>query len=223
MWQPHATFGRRRLDLPGSWRTLVCLCPALRPRQDRCSQAIRDTGTAPANVTTKAHHDSSPFEAQSHGFGTGCLRFAPPVTRTGRKTRFRLLARLCRVGLVTHRIRTKGFHDASYIASPFPKLSWRKTFWNTQKRYYFAGCAMMPSSLSRLRFRMQLYRKSPGFPRCKHASSPLFWTFITITTSRQRRFKSKLYLKFQPQPIGRNAPRRVPVISLPSPACPTPC
>ena len=133
VWQPHATFGRRRLDLPGSWRTLVCLCPALRPRQDRCSQAIRDTGTAPANVTTKAHHDSSPFEAQSHGFGTGCLRFAPPVTRTGRKTRFRLLARLCRVGLVTHRIRTKGFHDASYIASPFPKLSWRKTFWNTEK------------------------------------------------------------------------------------------
>jgi hypothetical protein len=39
------------------------------------------------------------FEALSRGLYTRCLRFAPPVARTGRKTRFRLLARLCRVGL----------------------------------------------------------------------------------------------------------------------------
>ena len=32
------------------------------------------------------------FEAQSHSLGTRCLRFAAPVTRTPRKTRFRLLA-----------------------------------------------------------------------------------------------------------------------------------
>jgi len=30
---------QKRPDLPGSWGTLLCLCPALRPRQDRCPQA----------------------------------------------------------------------------------------------------------------------------------------------------------------------------------------
>ena len=30
---------------------------------------------------------------------------------------------LYRMGLITHRIPTKGFHDASYIASSFPRLS----------------------------------------------------------------------------------------------------
>jgi len=49
------------------------------------------------------------FEAQSHGFGTGCLRFAGRVTPTPRKTRFRLLARLFRTGLITRRVPSKGF------------------------------------------------------------------------------------------------------------------
>jgi hypothetical protein len=47
------------------------------------------------------HHEGSrirTFEAPSHGFGTGCLRFAGRVTPTPRKTRFRLLARLFRTG-----------------------------------------------------------------------------------------------------------------------------
>jgi hypothetical protein len=39
------------------------------------------------------------FGAQWHGPFTGCLRFAAPVTRTPRKTRFRLPARLCRAGV----------------------------------------------------------------------------------------------------------------------------
>ena len=58
------------------------------------------------------HHEGShirTFEAQSHGFGTGCLRFAGRVTPTPRKTRFRLLARLFRAGLVTRRVPSKGF------------------------------------------------------------------------------------------------------------------
>ena len=40
-----------------------------------------------------------------------------PVGRpTGRKTRFRLLARLYRVGSLSHWVPPKGFFDASYIA-----------------------------------------------------------------------------------------------------------
>ena len=38
------------------------------------------------------------FEAQSHGFSSGCLRFAGRVTPPPRKTRFRLLAKLYREG-----------------------------------------------------------------------------------------------------------------------------
>jgi len=60
------------------------------------------------------------FEARSHGFGTGCLRFAGRVTPTPRKTRFRLLARLFRTGLVTRRVPSKGFTVYPTFVPPFP-------------------------------------------------------------------------------------------------------
>lgn len=73
------------------------------------------------------------FEAQSHGFSTRCLRFAAPVARTPRKTRFRLLAKLYRTGLVTRRVPAKGFNGSYHgTISSFPKLSWRNVrmnFW----------------------------------------------------------------------------------------------
>src|SRR5262245_66580521 len=47
-----------------------------------------------------------------------------PVGRpTGRKPRFRLLARLCRVGSLSHWVPPKGFFDASYIAFPLSQAS----------------------------------------------------------------------------------------------------
>src|SRR6516165_855802 len=39
-----------------------------------------------------------------------------------RKTRFRLLARLCRVGLATHRVTTKGFNNGLASFPPFPSF-----------------------------------------------------------------------------------------------------
>src|ERR1700722_12928128 len=67
------------------------------------------------------------FGAQSHGPLTRCLRFAVPVTRAPRKTRFRPLARLCRTGLVTRRVPTKGFRlwlppFPSFPGAPTPRL-----------------------------------------------------------------------------------------------------
>jgi len=41
-------------DLPGSWRILVCLRPALRPRQDRLARPYDVVGAAPATSTTRA-------------------------------------------------------------------------------------------------------------------------------------------------------------------------
>ena len=74
------------------------------------------------------------FEARSRGLGTRYLRFAPPVARTGRKTRFRLPARLYRVGLVTHRTRVKGFGGASYITSSFPRLRLAQATFSLSRR-----------------------------------------------------------------------------------------
>src|SRR6516165_7417826 len=39
-----------------------------------------------------------------------------------RKTRFRLLVRLCRVGLATHRVTTKGFNNGLASFPPFPSF-----------------------------------------------------------------------------------------------------
>ena len=62
---------------------------------------------------------------------TRCLRFGRWVTPPGRKTRFRLLARLYRVGSLAHWVPPKGFFDASYIASPlsqaYPGASTRRS------------------------------------------------------------------------------------------------
>jgi hypothetical protein len=42
-----------------------------------------------------------------------------------RKTRFRLLARLYRAGLVTRKAPSKGFGSSRYIRPPYPGLAWR--------------------------------------------------------------------------------------------------
>ena len=70
----------------------LCLCPALRPRRDRRVRPSRRVDAAPVRTTAKAPACNLSFGAQSHGLSTHCLRFAAPVARTPRKTRFRLLA-----------------------------------------------------------------------------------------------------------------------------------
>jgi len=81
----------------------------------------RGADVAPVVSKTKAPAGSA-LEAQSHGFGPDCLRFVGKVAPPRRKTRFRWLARPCRLGLVTHRVAAKGFKDtASYPPLPsFP-------------------------------------------------------------------------------------------------------
>ncbi len=113
---------RRRQDLLRSWGTLLCSCPALRPRQDRRVRPSQHVDTVPAMTTAKTPTTVT-FEAQSHSFGTGCLRFAGRVTPTPRKTRFRLPTRLYRTGLTTRKVPTKGLKLTSCQLSSFPKLS----------------------------------------------------------------------------------------------------
>ena len=79
-------------------------------RRDAAFRCVNDVGS----------RDDVDFGAQSHGPLTRCLRFAVPVTRTPRKTRFRLLAKLCRAGLVTRRVPSKGFRVT--LLPPFPSF-----------------------------------------------------------------------------------------------------
>lgn len=68
----------RLRDLPSSQGTPVRICPALRPRPDPDAWPIsRRPDAAPALSKTKAHDENFYFEAQSHSFCAGCLRFVP--------------------------------------------------------------------------------------------------------------------------------------------------
>ncbi len=60
------------------------------------------------------------FEALSHRFRVRCVRFAGWIDPPQRNTRFRVLVRLSRTGLITCRAPIEGFR--SYISFPFSKL-----------------------------------------------------------------------------------------------------
>src|SRR3954468_16125221 len=69
------------------------------------------------NVGSRELND---FGAPWRGPLTRCLRFAAPVARTPRKTRSRLLAKLCRTGLVTRKVPTKGFRLRFPLSQALP-------------------------------------------------------------------------------------------------------
>jgi len=104
---------------PGDWSVETTGSPTFLGNPDCALALLSDPGRTNASGHTmrrrgpRCVHDEGSrirtFEAQSHGFGTGCLRFAGRVTPTPRKTRFRLLARLFRTGLITRRVPPKGF------------------------------------------------------------------------------------------------------------------
>jgi hypothetical protein len=72
-------------------------------------------------------HNQKAFGARSHGFGTRCLRFAPWVTHSGRKTRFPWLANLTgRDWLPAESLRKVSVSVPSHPSS-FPKLAWRNS------------------------------------------------------------------------------------------------
>jgi hypothetical protein len=94
----------------------------LDPGGTACARPLRRRGTAFRYGHHVGSRDYDDFGAQSHGPLTRCLRFAGRVTPAPRKTRFRPLAKLCRTGLVTRRVSSKGFR---YTLPPFPGFAWR--------------------------------------------------------------------------------------------------
>jgi hypothetical protein len=70
---------RKRLDLPGSWRTLVRVPCSMTP-VGPSGQAIATFGFCLPLGERRRPPRLDAFEAQSHGPGTPCLRFAESVT-----------------------------------------------------------------------------------------------------------------------------------------------
>ena len=109
----------KRQDLLRSWGTPIVLLPCSPTPAGPTHQAITMRRRGPRCVHDEGSRIWS-YEAQSHGFGTGCLRFAGRVTPAPRKTRFRLPARLYRTGLITRRVPSKGFKMYPTSQPPFP-------------------------------------------------------------------------------------------------------
>jgi hypothetical protein len=112
----------RQTGLPGSPRTRVVARSVLRPRQDRTRQAINGVPTRTPPVTrTCALATRIAFRAPSPGSTTSRSTLHRAARTAPRKTRFRLLARLCRAGSDTRRVPTKDIHDA--LVTSIPRFS----------------------------------------------------------------------------------------------------
>ena len=80
----------------------------------------------PRYVHDEGSHDTLTFEAQSHGFGTRCLRFVVWVAPGPRKTRFPLLARSTGRDWLPAGFFRKVSEVRLTSHPPFPGFAWRK-------------------------------------------------------------------------------------------------
>jgi len=101
-----------RVLMPCSWTPAGPTCQAMTARR-----------RGPRSTDDKGSHEALFFRGSIAGPRHSLSTLRSDHRWPPRKTRFRLLAKLYRVGLVTHRIPTKGFRVASYISSSFPKLA----------------------------------------------------------------------------------------------------
>ena len=86
------------------------------------ARPLRRVGAAPASAYDEGSRDSVISGLNSTAWALAVYASPSPLRCRRRKTRFRLLAKLCRAGLATCKIPMKGFRRAPYMSSPFPKL-----------------------------------------------------------------------------------------------------
>jgi hypothetical protein len=110
---PVPTTGMIRMEaiqgLPGFWTTLMQLRPVLRPRPERTPLAVTVCRCCPRGVKNEGSMRVVLSGLDSTALLLAVYASPSPLRCRRRKTRFRLLARLYRVGLATHRVVTKGF------------------------------------------------------------------------------------------------------------------
>ena len=103
-----------------SRRSILCLCPALRPRPNRRSLASPTVSSMlPPRFPRRRLQRLMNFGAQSRGFGTCCLRFTSGVATTHAKLASGRLARLYREGVEPSGSLQK---VSVHISSPFSGL-----------------------------------------------------------------------------------------------------
>ena len=106
-------------------RSILCLCPALRPRPNRRSLAsLTVSSMLPPRFPRQELQRLMNFGALSRGFGTCCLRFKTGVATIPAKLASGWLARLYREGVEP----SGSLQEVSDHISPPPllDLSWRK-------------------------------------------------------------------------------------------------
>ncbi len=95
--------------LTSSCGTPVRVRPALGPRWDLGARPLWHSDAAGAHRDGDGSHVYPLSRLDRHGPHACSSRLRSWVTPVLRESRFRLLARLCRVGLVTHQVPQKGF------------------------------------------------------------------------------------------------------------------
>ncbi len=124
-----ASPGWRARDLPGSWGTPLCTCPALRPRRTPRPWPRRAVRCCLPLRKRRRLRNQFPFEAQSRGLHTPCVRFAAGVAPGPRNTRFRLVPTLCRDRISTCWVPLESFrHVVRATWLPLsPGFTWRNS------------------------------------------------------------------------------------------------
>ena len=121
---PGRDLARRRQGLPGSWGTLVCTCPVLRPRRDRARQAIAALSARPPSTATTTAPAMSHFRGSitrpSHSLST--LRSAghPAATQDSLPAAGQALPG----GIGYPQGSLERFQSSLHLSS-FPRLPWR--------------------------------------------------------------------------------------------------
>jgi len=115
--------------LPSSWVTLMFRLQMLfdsgetvRSRPVTSVNVVFRTTAWPSFRERQRLSQKRAFEAQSHRFRTGCLRFVTLVTDTQRKTHFRLLVRCYRAGFSPAGSRSKVSDSITFHLPPSPSF-----------------------------------------------------------------------------------------------------
>src|SRR5437867_3104787 len=135
-------------------RSILCLCPALRPRPNRRSLAsLTVSSMLPPRFPRQELQRLMNFGALSRGFGTCCLRFKTGVATTPARLASGWLARLYREGVEP----SGSLQKVSDHISPPPllDLSWRK------------GSFILNLPLSLYVTRSPRRRARAGWPACR--------------------------------------------------------
>ena len=112
-------------QVPGEPPLSVCACSST-PAGLLAPDHLRSSSMAPATETTKAPAMTTLSKLNSMAFGLAVYA-SPGLLPHPTQDSLPAAGQALPDGLSTRRVPLKGFKDASYILSPFPKLAWRNS------------------------------------------------------------------------------------------------